>query len=39
MRWNERWQPYAGLMYFHLLLDGLTQRGVVPSAAVAAANR
>ena len=35
----ERWQPYAGLMYFHLLLDGLTQRGVVPSAAVAAANR
>ena len=23
----ERWQPYAGLMYFHLLLDGLSRAG------------
>jgi len=23
----ERWQPYAGLVYFHLLLDGLAQAG------------
>ena len=28
----ERWQPYAGLMYFHLLLDGLSQAGVDVSA-------
>ncbi|MEP7357307.1 MAG: DNA-3-methyladenine glycosylase 2 family protein, partial [Anaerolineales bacterium] len=25
-----RWQPYAGLIYFHLLLDSLTQKGLVP---------
>jgi DNA-3-methyladenine glycosylase II len=25
----ERWQPYAGLVYFHLLLDGLSQAGVL----------
>ena len=25
----EAWQPYAGMVYFHLLLDGLTERGVV----------
>jgi DNA-3-methyladenine glycosylase II len=25
----EGWQPYAGLVYFHLLLDGLSQAGVL----------
>jgi len=25
----ERYYPYAGLVYFHLLLDGLEQRGVL----------
>jgi DNA-3-methyladenine glycosylase II len=25
----DRWQPYAGLVYFHLLLDGLAQAGVL----------
>ena len=25
----ERWQPYAGLVYFHLLLDGLAQAGAL----------
>ena len=25
----EGWQPYAGLVYFHLLLDGLAQAGVL----------
>lgn len=25
----ERWQPYAGMVYFHLLLDGLEQRGAL----------
>ncbi len=24
----QRWQPYSGLVYFHLLLDGLTQSKV-----------
>jgi DNA-3-methyladenine glycosylase II len=24
-----RWQPYAGLVYFHLLLDGLARTGVL----------
>jgi DNA-3-methyladenine glycosylase II len=24
----EKWQPYAGLLYFHLLLDGLSKSGV-----------
>ena len=23
----ERWQPYAGLVYFHLLLDSLANSG------------
>jgi hypothetical protein len=23
----ERWRPYAGMVYFHLLLDGLSQAG------------
>lgn len=26
------WQPYAGLVYFHLLLDGLARRGLVLGA-------
>ena len=25
----ERWQPYAGLVYFHLLLDGLSKAGAL----------
>jgi DNA-3-methyladenine glycosylase II len=25
----ERWQPYAGMVYFHLLLDGLSRAGKV----------
>ena len=24
----ERWQPYAGLLYFHLLLHGLSETGI-----------
>jgi DNA-3-methyladenine glycosylase II len=31
-----RWHPYAGMVYFHLLLDGLVQRGVLEPAAKAA---
>ncbi len=27
----EPWHPYAGLVYFHLLLDGLEQRGELAS--------
>jgi len=26
-----RWRPYAGLVYFHLLLDGLSQAGTLDS--------
>ena len=25
----DRWQPFAGMVYFHLLLDGLVQRGAL----------
>jgi len=25
----ERWQPHADLVYFHLLLDGLSQTGAI----------
>ena len=25
----EQWQPHAGLVYFHLLLDGLSQAGAI----------
>ena len=28
-----RWQPYAGLVYFHLLLDGLSRAGALKSGA------
>lgn len=26
------WGPFAGMVYFHLLLDGLVERGILPSA-------
>jgi hypothetical protein len=29
----EKWQPYAGMVYFHLLLDGLSRDGVLESVA------
>jgi DNA-3-methyladenine glycosylase II len=32
----EPWQPYAGLVYFHLLLDGLSHAGALDAVAVAA---
>jgi DNA-3-methyladenine glycosylase II len=28
----DRWQPYAGLLYFHLLLDGLSRAGALDTA-------
>ena len=28
----KRWQPYAGMLYFHLLLDGLSRSGAFESA-------
>ncbi len=31
----RRWQPYAGLVYFHLLLAGLSESGEMPGAAAA----
>lgn len=31
-RLSARWQPYAGLVYFHLLLDTLAARGYVEEA-------
>lgn len=31
-RLSRRWQPYAGLVYFHLLLDALAARGYVREA-------
>jgi DNA-3-methyladenine glycosylase II len=27
-----RWHPYAGVVYFHLLLDSLSRAGVVHQA-------
>jgi hypothetical protein len=27
-----KWQPYAGLLYFHLLLDGLSKTGAFNGA-------
>ena len=27
----KRWQPYAGMVYFHLLLDGLSRAGALDS--------
>lgn len=33
MRVVHRWRPYAGLIYFHLLLDGLARAGHLRSAA------
>jgi DNA-3-methyladenine glycosylase II len=32
-RATEKWQPYAGMVYFHLLLDGLSRGGVLESVA------
>lgn len=32
----EPWQPYAGLVYFHLLLDGLMPRDIPASGSVIA---
>ena len=29
----EHWQPYAGMVYFHLLLDGLSRSGALEPAA------
>ena len=29
---SRRWQPYAGLVYFHLLLDDLAARGCLEAA-------
>lgn len=29
---SRRWQPYAGLVYFHLLLDALAARGYLVAA-------
>jgi DNA-3-methyladenine glycosylase II len=29
----QRWQPYAGMVYFHLLLDGLSRSGALEPAA------
>ncbi len=31
----RRWQPYAGLVYFHLLLAGLTESGEMPQGGAA----
>jgi DNA-3-methyladenine glycosylase II len=35
----ERWQPYAGLVYFHLLLDGLAQAGALNRESESMSNR
>jgi DNA-3-methyladenine glycosylase II len=32
----EQWQPFAGLLYFHLLLGGLSKAGVLGSSEVEA---
>jgi DNA-3-methyladenine glycosylase II len=29
MRAVAKWRPYAGMVYFHLLLDGLSRAGEV----------
>jgi DNA-3-methyladenine glycosylase II len=29
----EGWQPYAGMVYFHLLLDGLSRADALEAAA------
>jgi DNA-3-methyladenine glycosylase II len=35
----EKWQPYAGLLYFHLLLDGLSNAGVLRISGADAVER
>lgn len=32
---TARWRPYSGLVYFHLLLDSLEQRGMIPPEQLA----
>ena len=34
----KAWQPYRGLVYFHLLLKGLSESGVLPMQAERSAN-
>ncbi len=34
-RVTARWQPYSGLVYFHLLLDSLEKRGVIRETKLA----
>jgi DNA-3-methyladenine glycosylase II len=34
-----RWSPYAGILYFHLLVDSLCEHGLVSTASVAPAPR
>jgi DNA-3-methyladenine glycosylase II len=34
-----RWDPYAGVVYFHLLLDSLSESGVVEPTQLASPNR
>lgn len=31
----KRWYPYAGIVYFHLLLDSLSEAGLVSTASIA----
>ncbi len=35
----EKWRPYAGLLYFHLLLDGLSKAGSLDISGADAAKR
>ena len=35
----EKWRPYAGMLYFHLLLDGLSKAGVLEITGADAAGR
>lgn len=37
MRIVDQWRPYAGLIYFHLLLDGLERAGYLQQERVRAA--
>lgn len=33
----EKWRPYAGMLYFHLLLDGLSKAGALETSGAEAA--
>jgi DNA-3-methyladenine glycosylase II len=35
----EKWRPYAGMLYFHLLLDGLSKAGSLQMSGADAAER